>query len=315
MNSAFPKLFAIGTGYIADLFEGDVEVTEKIDGSQFGFGKSKDGELFIRSKGKLQPIDAPDKMFEVGADYVKSIADRLPNGYTFYGEYLNKPRHSTLAYDRVPKNNIILFGVKKDDETYESDFDAIAKFAEILDIESVPLLFRGRIGSTDELLAHLETVSTLGGQKIEGVVVKRYEPWLFGGVPMPLKGGKYVSESFKEVHSADWSKENTTKGKWETFKDNYRTEARFNKAVQHLEDDGLLTRTPKDIGLLIKEARHDIVTEEKEVIKDFLWQEFSDDLLKVATRGLPEWYKKKLITDSFAEQIEEGDAEETVLCD
>ena len=48
--SAFPKIFAIGTDYIKDLFNGPVEITEKIDGSMFVFGKV-DGELFMRSKG------------------------------------------------------------------------------------------------------------------------------------------------------------------------------------------------------------------------------------------------------------------------
>jgi hypothetical protein len=53
MIKAFPKIFAIGQDYIKDIFDGEVEVTEKIDGSQFVFGKLA-GELYFRSKGKQQ---------------------------------------------------------------------------------------------------------------------------------------------------------------------------------------------------------------------------------------------------------------------
>ena len=32
MLTAFPKIFAIGTDYIKDIFEEEVEITEKLDG-------------------------------------------------------------------------------------------------------------------------------------------------------------------------------------------------------------------------------------------------------------------------------------------
>ena len=35
--SPFPKIFQIGDRYISRLFNGVVEVTEKVDGSQFSF--------------------------------------------------------------------------------------------------------------------------------------------------------------------------------------------------------------------------------------------------------------------------------------
>lgn len=38
-TSAFPKILHIGNKQISDLFDGVVEVTEKIDGSQLGLGK------------------------------------------------------------------------------------------------------------------------------------------------------------------------------------------------------------------------------------------------------------------------------------
>jgi len=51
--NAFPKIFAIGTDYISNIFDDEVEITEKIDGSQFAFGKVN-GELFMRIKIGIQ---------------------------------------------------------------------------------------------------------------------------------------------------------------------------------------------------------------------------------------------------------------------
>lgn len=42
---SFPKIFAVGTSYIQDLLNGEVEVTEKVDGSQFVFGKINGEEI------------------------------------------------------------------------------------------------------------------------------------------------------------------------------------------------------------------------------------------------------------------------------
>ena len=105
----FPKILHIGDKQISSLFDDEVEITEKVDGSQLGFGKVN-GRLFIRSKGRELDLDNPDGMFKLGVEYVRSIEDKIPDNHTFYGEYLQKPKHNTLAYDRVPKNNISLFG-------------------------------------------------------------------------------------------------------------------------------------------------------------------------------------------------------------
>jgi hypothetical protein len=299
MNSSFPKLFAIGTEYIHSLFDEPVEITEKLDGSQFGFGKTEDGDVFCRSKGKIQHIDAPDKMFQQGADYVKSIADKLPEGVTFYGEYLQKPKHSTLAYDRIPTNHIALFGIKYADGHYEHDYSVLADRAAELGIDVVPLIYAGKVDTPGELKANLERESYLGGQKIEGFVVKRYTPWMFGSIVMPLMGGKYVSEAFKEVHRESWKSDNTDGGKWGRVIESFHTSARWHKAAMHLDERGELEHSPRDIGKLMKEVRLDIEAESKEEIKEQMWSIFKEQLLKRATAGLPEWYKQQLLERSF----------------
>jgi hypothetical protein len=161
----------------------------------------------------------------------------------------------------------------------------------------VPLFYKGKINSPDEILKFLETDSFLGKQRIEGVVVKNYHrQFLIGGRPIPIMTGKYVSEAFKEVRRKNWNMENTGKGKFQVFKEGFKTEARWHKAIQHLKENGELEHSPKDIGKLLKEVQRDITIEEKENIKEFLWREFGNDILRYSVGGFPEWYKKYLLT-------------------
>lgn len=290
-SSAFPKILHLGEKAIQSLWDDEVEITEKVDGSQFGFG-IVDGELIVRSKGKVQDLDNPDKMFRLGVEYVKSIKDQLTEGAFYYGEYLEKPKHNVLAYDRVPRNNIALFGVKMAGEFRPYEF--IAHEAERLHVEVVPLIYKGK-SSPEQVLELVEGISFLGGQEREGVVVKAYKEWEYMRFYFTVMAGKYVTEKFKEVHRSDWKKNNTGKGKFEAMAEQYSTPARYRKAVQHLKERGELEGSPRDIGKLMKEVKDDITTEEKENIKTQLWAIFGEDVLRTAAKRLPEWYKEELL--------------------
>lgn len=304
MIKAFPKIFTLGQKYIQNIFEDEAEVTEKIDGSQWAFGKI-DGQLYCRSKGKIQEIDCPDKLFNQAIEVVKKLEPKLPNNIIFYGEYLKKPKHNTLSYERIPKNHIILFGACKSDGTFLENYDDYAK---MLGLESVPIIYRGKIDNFEKLKVLLQTTSILGKSKIEGVVVKNYnKDLMLGGHVIPIMCGKFVSEEFKEVHQKNWAKENTGKGRWDIFKDSFQTEARWLKAIFYLRDSGELENSPRDIGKLMKRVNIDIEEEEKNKIQEFLWKEFGKDLLRHATRGLPQFYKDYLAKQNFeGEEVNEN---------
>ena len=294
---AFPKIFTLGTDYIKDIFCEEVEITEKVDGSQFGFGKIK-GEIICRSKGKVQYKETVDRLFEEAVEYIYSIADKIPDNHFFYAEYLKNPHHNALTYNRIPKNHLILFGVCDESQKFVSKYSELQEYANMLDIEVVPLLFEGKIDNILSIEKLLENESVLGGPNIEGVVIKNYNrPFLLGGQPIPLMSGKFVSEKFKEVHRESWGG-HTTRGKFDLFKESFRTEARWQKAVQHLEENGELEGTPRDIGKLLGEIQKDITEEEKENIKNFLWKEFSREIMSKAIAGFPEWYKLQLANKS-----------------
>jgi hypothetical protein len=235
-------------------------------------------------------------MFKIAVDYVLSIQDKLPDNTIFYCEYLKTPKHNTIAYSRTPKNNLILFGVCDQSEAFKIDID---EYAELLGIERVPIILKGKIADANQLVQMLEIDSILGNSKIEGVVVKNYSKTvLIDGQVMPIMSGKFVSDVFKERNGVNW-KENSHGNKWEIYKQSFCTEARWLKAIQHLRDAGKLYNEPKDIGNITKEIQKDIIEEEKENIKEFLWNEFNEELLRKAKCGMPAWYKKYLLEQSF----------------
>ena len=295
---SYPQIFALGHKYLAELLLDDVVVQEKIDGSQFSFGWFSNypisNGLRMRSKGAQLNIEAPEKMFSRAVDYVKSL--KLHDGWTYRGEYLQSPKHNTLAYDRVPRNHIILFDINDGEESY-LPHEKVAKEAERIGLEVVPQFFQGRLESADKLRELLETNSCLGGQRIEGVVIKNYSRF---GPDKKVLMGKFVSELFKEVHSKDWKERNPgRKDIIELLIDTYRTPARWEKAVQHLREAGKITDSPQDIGELMKEVWPDILKECREDICAALMDWAEKDLRRGVVRGLPEWYKQKLLDSQF----------------
>ena len=102
MISGYPKVFNLGHKAIENLFADPVLVEEKVDGSQFSFMLDETGALHCRSHHNDLDMDAPDKMFRGAAKIVRELSPELHPGWIYRGEYLMKPKHNTLAYDRCP---------------------------------------------------------------------------------------------------------------------------------------------------------------------------------------------------------------------
>jgi hypothetical protein len=299
----FPKIFHVGEAFVDNLFKGPVEVTEKIDGSQWAFGINEDGELLYRSKGQDLTNKPVPKLFEKAMEQTDRIAEILYRhslqGIFFYCEFLSKVDHNILNYGRVPRNNLYLFGVLKN-RKFVSDIEELWYFADLLEIERANLLYYGELKNVEDVENLLEETSVLGKEKVEGIVIKNYnEPSGLGSFVLPISMGKYVSEKFKERFGAEWGKKHTSKGKLETFLQSFRTEARWLKTIQHLREQDKLENSPRDIGILLEELTRDLIEEEEENIKSGLYKIFKEDVIRTARRGFPEFYKKYLLKKSF----------------
>jgi hypothetical protein len=286
----------LGHAAIADLLSGDVLVEEKIDGSQFSFAKI-DGELVCRSKGKEIIPDAPENMFTKAVSTARELLPLLRPGWVYRCEFLQKPKHNVLAYGRVPARHLIIFDINPGLERYLSPTEKVEE-ADRLELECVPTFYRGRVDSLDKLNELLETESCLGGVKVEGVVLKRYDAFTKDKKAMM---GKYVSERFKERHAKEWKKMNPGMSDIiAVLQQELRTEARWEKAIQHMAERGQLDNSPRDIGPLMKEVGQDVLKEEADHIREKLFKCAWPKIQRGLTRGLPEWYKQKLAESAIS---------------
>ena len=298
---SYASIFNLGHKAVQELTLHPVTIDEKIDGSQFSFCLTEDGEFLVRSKGVVMHADAPEKMFSKGVEEIKRRVDLLHRGWTYRGEYLVKPKHNALAYDRIPKDHIIIFDINRGQEDYLGPEERASE-SDRIGFESVPVLSQGMVDSVEFVRQFFDTVSILGGQKIEGVVLKPVGYNLFG-IDKKVLMGKFVSESFKETHNQTWKEENPNSGDILTrLGDIYTSQARWMKAIQHLKERGEIQDSPTDIGKIIREIPEDIQKECEEEIKDYLWKWAWPNLRRMVGRGMPEWYKLELLKKQFEKE-------------
>lgn len=297
---SYPKVYAIGHRAVAGLFQGPVLVEEKIDGSQFSFGTGN-GQLKLRSKGAEIYVDNPEKMFSLGISTAQVLAPVLHDGWTYRAEYLQKPKHNCMKYERVPATNLVLFDINTGEEVYLTREEKEEEAARI-GLEIVPVLYQGLVDSPETLYGLLNRDSILGGGKIEGIVVKNYNQF---GVDKKVLMGKFVTEEFKETHSKEWKADNPNVGDVvDRIVATLRSEVRWAKSVARLKEEGKLENSPKDIGLILREIQNDIRAEELDFIQGKLLEYALPRILRASTGGFPEYYKKTLLESAFAEKQE-----------
>jgi len=295
---SYPSIFALGHRALAELLLDPVIVEEKVDGSQFSFCllDQEDGQRVSRchSKGAQLNLVAPEKIFIRAMEVVQALD--LHPGWTYRAEYLAKPKHNALAYDRIPEKHLMVFDINTGHEEYMPYAQKAAECAR-LGLEIVPLVYEGVLDTFANFRSMIDRVSALGGQKVEGVVVKNYNRF---GPDKKVLMGKFVSEAFKEVHAAEWKAENPSKTDIvDRLIDTLRTPARWNKAVQHLKERGQIEDSPRDIGLLIKEVQADIEKECMDMIAAELAEWALPQIRRGVVRGLPEFYKEELLKRQF----------------
>ena len=294
MLHSYPEVYQLGHKLVSNVLNGHVLVEEKVDGSQISFGIDSFGDLRIRSKNKEIDIEHPDDMFRLAVEWIVKNRSNLQAGWTYRGEYLQKSKHNTLAYSRVPRNNIILFDICDGLESY-LPYSRVKYEADFIGLEVVPLIAEGVFTEADILELKdewLSRESILGGTKVEGVVIKNYNVFT---AEKKVAMAKLVRDDFKEQNAINWkAAKPSTADVVQKLIDTYRTEARWRKAVQHLRDAGELQGEMRDIPLLMKEVSNDVLKECKDEILEQLFAYAWPKISKGITRGLPEWYKSQI---------------------
>ena len=303
----YPKILSVGHKLLSQLFDDPVEITEKVDGSQFRINLTKDQVIWgSRNKDCTQ-----EEMFDIAIRQAKRIWNdgdwqSFGDNITLFCEYLRTERHNTIKYNRVPRNNLYLFGAIIDGVHCESD--ELLRLANTLEIDPPVVISHAKIDSSDKLNNFLQTESYLGGAKIEGVVIKNYcksyDPLLvstqhFLGYPL---AGKLVREDFREKNTKNRNTNKGTKG-IDRITGIYFTKQRLHKAIQHLEEDGKIQGEKKDLKYLIPEFYDDIVSECFDEINEMIIREIWADIKRRGSNFVVKHYIEYLTKKQFDEEL------------
>lgn len=301
----YGKIYNIGHKAILDLFNERVVVQEKVDGSQFSFGMF-DGKLVMRSKKKEVFYPSDDGLFAMAIDTANRLFEDglLVEGYSYRAEAITKPKHNTLVYDRIPFGGVMLYDIDRGYMDY-MDPEEMDRVAVTFGLETVKTLFDGMVTDLDQLKGFLELPSALGGQIVEGIVIKNYTRF---GVDGKTLMGKWVREDFKERNGVDFRGRNKSgKDIVAEIIEIFRNENRWLKSIHHLRDEGGLTESPKDIGPLIKEIQQDIFDECEDEIRDMLFNHFwKKAISRGVVAGFPEWYKDELAKSQTFGEVDDS---------
>jgi len=160
-----------GKDFVEKLFSSYVTVNEKMDGSAFVFERDQEtGKFLFYKRDQRNPITMVDrtlmKYYETPIIYIESlpphVVKQIPRGWRFGLEYFANSNPVEIAYDRVPKNNLILSYIrtKGDSEADQiSDKDKLDSWADLLGIEKPPIIFQGILSKEqkDQILDFLRT--------------------------------------------------------------------------------------------------------------------------------------------------------------
>lgn len=284
------KVSALGRdrshGALAEV--GCVRVDEKIDGSQISFGKDG-GKLLIRSRSRYLDLDNPDKMFALAVEQIRRVESELTEGFTYLGEYLQKPKHNVLAYDRVPKGNIALFDVVMIDG---SVWDAESVYDEANRLGFEPVNFVEMSGAEALRVARSGEppfkTSQLGGIA-EGCVIKA------GDAVSNRVIAKVVADQFKEVKGDRPKREGNDKADIAiTMANRFCPPARYHKAVQKLKEAGEYTGQMRDIPKIRELISRDLEEECGEQMREELYDALRKDIFRMSLQPLSGWYDQYL---------------------
>jgi cytidyltransferase-like protein len=134
-----------------------VTVNEKMDGSAFVFDRDLEtGRFNFYKRDQRNPITLVDrtlmKYYEKPIQYIESlpphILKEIPRGWKFGLEYFSNTQPVEIAYDRLPKNNLILSYIhtKSDDGKPSSTIqnkEKLDTWADLIGVERPPIIFQG----------------------------------------------------------------------------------------------------------------------------------------------------------------------------
>lgn len=152
------------------LAENDILVYEDVQGHTI-FVNWNGKEWSIKAKSLsnqcITLVDlAMQKVYGKAYEYLQTLDSRvtslLNKDHWYCFEYFYDEQPANIKYDRMPKNNLILTCIVKIGKTtkYTFDINELREYANLLDCDTLPILFEGRINSNQiKLIEHFLNTS------------------------------------------------------------------------------------------------------------------------------------------------------------
>jgi len=158
--------------YVEKLLDKDLTCEEQLDGSRFSAELNDADEFKFFKRNDSAPITKIDRTlaryYEKAISHFSSFTDEklagIPSGWRFGFEYFPNLNPVRTAYERMPKNNLVLTDITVRDPNGKvidiiSDKETLNKWADYLEVEPSPILFKGKLNKEqlDKILDYLNT--------------------------------------------------------------------------------------------------------------------------------------------------------------
>ena len=182
-----------GKDFIDNLFNSYVTINEKMDGSAFVFERDQEtGRFNFYKRDQRYPITLVDrtlmKYYEKPINYIESlpphILNEIPRGWRFGLEYFSNNQPVEIAYDRLPKNNLILSYIHTKNDNGKpgstiQDQEQLDNWADILGVERPPIVFQGML-TDDQKNQILDFLRTPFGDLVSEFKTKSFVRYIIG---------------------------------------------------------------------------------------------------------------------------------------
>lgn len=285
----YGKVYRLGMQETEGVLEGDVIIQEKIDGGNFRFYFTNEGQIIFGSRNlnlSENEHELQGHNFKKVIDYILKQIESVEvntqslSNFIFYGEACIK---HTINYDWDNMPLFLGFDVYNTSSEKYCNLKESEEFFSCLNLQMVPVLDKTSV-SVDELNDDLVPISKYASpsakdQKAEGIVIKNYDKQIFA---------KYVRDEFKERNAEafggqpKYNKEDDTNNSEFMFK--YCTNPRIEKVIMKLLDEGKYLDM-KLMGDVIRNTYLDIIEEEWREILTSKWKlDFQNLRKKIAPR-------------------------------
>lgn len=268
-----------------------IVIQEKLDGANASF--TKDNGI-IRVFSRNQELDQHNTLRGFYNWVMENIEPEglLPN-MVYFGEWLV---HHKIDYGEENMKQFYLFDVYNEMTGEYSDFDDVEGEAEALGVKLIPVHYIGEAKDFDHLNSFVGKSLLNPEVNAEGVVVKNFEYKARGGNQVFTK---LVSKEFAEKVMQKLPKAPMPPSQERIFVDTFLTEARVEKIMHKLVDEGIVDELAiENMGVIIKNTGNRVFQDMIDEEMDELPVEFDEKSIRQAIGKVLPMYIKSVLSKS-----------------